>query len=121
VLSIGLGLTFVPVTLMATTNVPVQDAGLASGIFNTSQQVGGALGLAVLSTLANTRTAHLLAGVVHPSTARHGGALIAGFRYGFIGHADGSLAVGVAMTAALTVLLGLGCLWMFATGYKMKT
>ena len=47
--------------------------------------------------------------------------LIAGFRYGFIGHADGSLAVGVAMTAALTVLLALGCLWMFATGYKMKT
>ncbi len=47
--------------------------------------------------------------------------LIAGFRYGFIGHADGSLAVGVAMTASLTVLLGLGCLWMFATGYKMKT
>ena len=47
--------------------------------------------------------------------------LIAGFRYGFIGHADGSLAVGVAMTAGLTVLLGLGCLWMFATGYKMKT
>ena len=47
--------------------------------------------------------------------------LIAGFRYGFIGHADGSLAVGVAMTAALTVLLAAVCLWMFATGYKMKT
>jgi ABC-2 type transport system permease protein len=47
--------------------------------------------------------------------------LIAGFRYGFIGHVDGSLAVGVALTAALTVLLGLVCLWMFATGYKMKT
>ena len=47
--------------------------------------------------------------------------LIAGFRYGFIGHVDGSLPVGVAMTAVLTVLLGLGCLWMFVTGYKMKT
>ena len=47
--------------------------------------------------------------------------LIAGFRYGFIGHVDGSLLVGVAMTAVLTVLLGLGCLWMFVTGYKMKT
>src|SRR5579862_3505793 len=58
VMSIGLGLTFVPVTLMATTGVDVQDAGLASGIFNTSQQVGGALGLAALSTLANTRTTH---------------------------------------------------------------
>ena len=47
--------------------------------------------------------------------------LIAGFRYGFIGHVDGSLLVGVAMTAVLTLLLGLGCLWMFVTGYKMKT
>jgi ABC-2 type transport system permease protein len=47
--------------------------------------------------------------------------LIAGFRYGFIGHADGSLLIGVAMTAALMVLLALICLWMFATGYKMKT
>ena len=47
--------------------------------------------------------------------------LIAGFRYGFIGHVDGSLWVGVAMTAALTACLAAGCLWMFATGYKMKT
>ena len=47
--------------------------------------------------------------------------LIAGFRYGFIGHADGSLAIGVAVTAALAILLSLGCLWMFATGYRMKT
>ena len=47
--------------------------------------------------------------------------LIAGFRYGFIDHVDGSLLVGVAMTAVLTVLLGAGCLWMFVTGYKMKT
>jgi EmrB/QacA subfamily drug resistance transporter len=83
IMSIGLGLTFVPVTLMATTGVDAQDAGLASGIFNTSQQVGGALGLAALSTLANTRTSHLLVGIAHPSTAQHGVALIDGFRYAF--------------------------------------
>jgi ABC-2 type transport system permease protein len=47
--------------------------------------------------------------------------LIAGFRYGFIGHADGSLGVGVAVTATVAVLLASGCYWMFATGYKMKT
>ncbi|HZL01116.1 MAG TPA: ABC transporter permease [Caulobacteraceae bacterium] len=47
--------------------------------------------------------------------------LIDGFRYGFIGHAEGSLAIGVTMTAGLVVVLTLGCLWMFATGYKMKT
>ena len=45
-ISIGMGLTFVPVTLLATSGVSHEDAGLASGLFNTSQQVGGALGLA---------------------------------------------------------------------------
>jgi len=47
--------------------------------------------------------------------------LIDGFRYGFIGKAEGSLAVGAAMTAALTVGLGWACYGMFATGYKIKT
>jgi len=47
--------------------------------------------------------------------------LIAGFRYGFTGHMDGSLAVGVALTAALVVALWLGCWRMFATGYRLKT
>jgi ABC-2 type transport system permease protein len=47
--------------------------------------------------------------------------LIDGFRYGFLGHAEGSLAVGVTMTAALTVALGWVCYWMFRTGYKIKT
>jgi ABC-2 type transport system permease protein len=47
--------------------------------------------------------------------------LIDGFRYGFIGKAEGSLAVGAAMTAALVVILGWVCLWMFRTGYKIKT
>ena len=56
VMSIGMGMTFVPLTLLATTNVEADDAGLASGLFNTSQQVGGALGLAVLSTLAASQT-----------------------------------------------------------------
>ena len=54
-MSIGMGMTFVPLTLLATTNVDSDDAGLASGLFNTSQQIGGALGLAVLSTLATSQ------------------------------------------------------------------
>ena len=47
--------------------------------------------------------------------------LISGFRYGFIGHADGSLIVGVVTTAVLVLALTGVCLWMFATGYKLKT
>jgi ABC-2 type transport system permease protein len=47
--------------------------------------------------------------------------LIDGFRYGFIGHAEGSLAIGAAMTVALVLLTGWVCLWMFRTGYKIKT
>jgi EmrB/QacA subfamily drug resistance transporter len=70
VMSIGMGLTFVPITLMATGGVAENDAGLASGLFNTAQQVGGSLGLAILSTLAASRTTHLLSGL-------HGAALSA--------------------------------------------
>jgi ABC-2 type transport system permease protein len=47
--------------------------------------------------------------------------LIDGFRYGFIGHAEGSLAIGAAMTAGLTLALGWACLRMFQVGYKIKT
>ena len=47
--------------------------------------------------------------------------LIDGFRYGFIGHAEGSLAVGAALTAALTLALGGVCYGMFRTGYRIKT
>jgi EmrB/QacA subfamily drug resistance transporter len=59
-MSIGVGLTFVPITLLATGGVREDDAGLASGLFNTAQQVGGSLGLAILSTLAASQTASLL-------------------------------------------------------------
>ncbi len=52
----GLGLSFVPVTIAAMTGTRPQEAGLASGLVNTAQQVGGALGLALLATVANSRT-----------------------------------------------------------------
>jgi ABC-2 type transport system permease protein len=47
--------------------------------------------------------------------------LIAGFRYGFTGHMDGSLTVGVVLTGVLVVALWAGCWRMFATGYRLKT
>ncbi|HEY8617267.1 ABC transporter permease [Phenylobacterium sp.] len=47
--------------------------------------------------------------------------LIDGFRYGFIGQAEGSLLVGAIMTVVLVLATGWACLWMFRTGYKIKT
>ncbi|MCW2954247.1 MAG: drug resistance transporter, EmrB/QacA subfamily [Conexibacter sp.] len=68
VMSVGMGLAFVPLTLLGTTNVAGADAGLASGLFNTSQQIGGALGLAILSTFATSHTKSQLSGLGHPAT-----------------------------------------------------
>ena len=51
-MSVGMGLTFVPMTLTAVHGVGSRDSGVASGVLNTMQQVGGALGLAILSTVA---------------------------------------------------------------------
>src|SRR5207302_191956 len=62
--SLGMGAIFMPLTLIATTGLEDSDQGLASGLFNTSQQVGGALGLAVLSTVAVGHTS--AAALAHP-------------------------------------------------------
>jgi len=62
----GLGLSLVPATIIAVQGVPSAEAGLASGLLNTSRLLGGALGLAVLSTIASSHAhAELLAGVGH--------------------------------------------------------
>ena len=58
---VGLGFSFVPVSIAALAGVQPQEAGLASGLINTSQQVGGALGVAILTTVAVTRTENLTA------------------------------------------------------------
>jgi MFS family permease len=79
--SLGMGAVFVPLTLVATTGLEDSDQGLASGLFNTSQQIGGALGLAVLSTLAASQ-----AGGTNKASLVHG------FHWAFAGGAGFVLA-----------------------------
>ncbi len=100
-MAIGMGMTFVPLTLVATAGVAPADAGLASGTFNTSQQVGGALGLAVLATLASNRTSSSLGDVggVPTLLAQHQ-ALVDGFQVAFIASAV-LMAVGLATVTTL--------------------
>jgi EmrB/QacA subfamily drug resistance transporter len=72
-LGVGAGLAFPSLMTLAMSGATPQDSGLASGLVNTTMQVGGALGLAVLATLSSTRTAHLLAGGDSHATALTGG------------------------------------------------
>ena len=94
--AIGLGLSFVPVTIAAVTGVDGRESGLASGLVNTAQQVGGALGLAILATIANTRTTHLLSGGHHTVTY----ALTLGFQRAFL-TGCGFAVIGAALTLLL--------------------
>jgi EmrB/QacA subfamily drug resistance transporter len=91
VVGFGLGLAFVSVTIAAVMGTKPGEAGLASGLINTSQQVGGALGLAILSAIATARTNHVIAGGGHSS----GFALTAGFQTAFL------VGAGFALLAAL--------------------
>jgi EmrB/QacA subfamily drug resistance transporter len=95
-LSIGMGLVFVPITLLGTGGVSEEDAGLASGLFNTAQQVGGSLGLAILSTLAASQTTSLLHGVT--SAAGVTAARVSGYHVAF--------AAAAVMLGAGAVILG---------------
>ena len=69
VMSIGLGAVFVAVTTAANAGVPAEKAGLAAALLNASQQVGGALGLAIFSAIATSRTTDLLASQASPAEA----------------------------------------------------
>jgi EmrB/QacA subfamily drug resistance transporter len=73
ILAAGMGLAFVPVTIAGTSGVAPDDSGLASGLLNMTQQVGGSLGLAILSSIATSRTTSALhAGSALPGALTHG-------------------------------------------------
>ncbi|HEX3830766.1 MAG TPA: MFS transporter [Solirubrobacteraceae bacterium] len=94
--AVGLGFAFVPVTIAAVTGTRSDEAGLASGLINTSQQVGGALGLAILATIANSKTKDVLLSGVHNSAI----ALTKGFDRAFLIGA-GFAFVGAILAAVL--------------------
>ena len=76
ILGIGLGFTFVPISIAALAGVTGRDAGLASGLINTSQQIGGALGLAILTTVSTNRFTSLIgSGTAKPQALTSGFAL----------------------------------------------
>ncbi len=95
--AVGLGFAFVPVTIAAMTGTEPHEAGLASGLINTSQQVGGALGLAILATIANSRTQSLFHAGIHDSSV----ALTKGFDRAFL--VGAGFAVAGAILAAILI------------------
>ena len=94
--AIGLGFGFVTSTIAAVSGVEEQEQGLASGLINTSQQIGGALGLAVLSTIATSRTDDVLA-----TGASNATALTEGFQTAFLG---GAVIAALGFVATLVLI-----------------
>jgi EmrB/QacA subfamily drug resistance transporter len=78
---LGLALAFVPMQIASLTGVRSHEAGVASGLINTSQQIGGAIGLAAATTIATTYTAHYVS--AHSVAASSGAALTHGFTIAF--------------------------------------
>ena len=95
-IAVGIGFSFVPISIAALAGVQDAEAGLASGLINTSQQIGGALGIAALSTIATTQTESALSsGSALPF------ALVDGFTAAFVA---GVVIAGLGVVAALTLI-----------------
>jgi EmrB/QacA subfamily drug resistance transporter len=96
VLGLGIGVSFPSLMTLAMSGATQEDAGLASGLVNTTAQVGGALGLAVLATLSTTRSESLIDGGASTASA-----LTSGYHLAFL---IGAALVVVAFVVALTVI-----------------
>jgi EmrB/QacA subfamily drug resistance transporter len=95
-IGLGIGTAFMPLLTIAMADVPAADAGLGSGITNVSQQISGALGLAVLSTIAANHTKQLL-GTHHALTS----SLISGYHVAFL---SGAAAITTGLVLAIVLL-----------------
>jgi EmrB/QacA subfamily drug resistance transporter len=95
-IAVGIGFSFVPISIAALAGVQAAEAGLASGLINTSQQIGGALGIAALSTIATSRTDSAVA-----NGSSHAIALVDGFHGAFVA---GAIIAALGIVAALTLI-----------------
>jgi EmrB/QacA subfamily drug resistance transporter len=96
---VGLAFAFVPISIGGLTGVKAEDAGVASGLLNTNQQIGGAIGVALATTIATTYTSHYLVG--HPGVGPlDGAALNHGFQIAFY-----VLAALAAVAAAVSAIM----------------
>src|SRR4051795_7122042 len=98
IIAVGMGFSFVPISIAALAGVKPSEAGLASGLINTSQQVGGALGIAALSAVATSTTTDRIA-----AGGAKAAALTDGFQAAFVG---GTAVAVVGVVVALFVVRG---------------
>ena len=95
-IGVGIGFSFVPISIAALAGVEPAEAGLASGLINTSQQIGGALGIAALSTIATSRTEDAIgSGSALPA------ALVDGFSSAFL---VGAVIAALGIVSALVLI-----------------
>ena len=113
-MSVGMGLVFVPLTLTAVHHVKAEDSGIGSGVLNTMQQIGGALGLAVLSTVS-VHFAGNAADTLAPQIVQAGGGQLSAEQVGQLAYlgtfTDGATAA--FLVGAGMILVGSLLVWLF--------